>query len=109
MWEDKVLKKDRTDAILVASNGQAVQTVAQNRVALGYVGIGYADKSVKFLKVNGKTATEESVRDFSWPLARPLLIYTNGKPTGAAAKFIDFMLSPEGQKIVREVKYVSLR
>ena len=109
VWEDKVLKKDRTDAILVASNGQAVQTVAQNRVALGYIGIGYADKSVKFLKVNGKTATEESVRDLSWPLARPLLIYTNGKPTGAAAKFIDFMLSPEGQKIVREMKYVSLR
>ena len=109
VWEDKVLKKDRTDAILVASNGQAVQTVARNRVALGYIGIGYADKSVKVLKVNGKTATEESVRDFSWPIARPLLMYTNGKPTGAAAKFIDFMLSPEGQKIVREVKYVSLR
>ena len=36
-------------------------------------------------------------------------MYTNGKPTGAAAKFIDFMLSPEGQKIVKEVKYVSLK
>jgi phosphate transport system substrate-binding protein len=111
VWEEKVLKKDRVraDALLVASNGQAVQTVAQNRVGIGYIGIGYADKSVKFLKVNGKTATEASVREFSWPIARPLFMYTNGKPTGAAAKFIDFMLSQEGQKIVTEVKYVSLK
>jgi len=111
VWEEKVLKKDRVraDALLVASNGQAVQTVAQNRVAIGYIGIGYADKSVKFLKVNGKTATEASVRDSSWPIARGLFMYTNGKPTGAAAKFIDFMLSAEGQKVVKEVKYVSLK
>ncbi len=110
VWEEKVLHEDRVraDALLVASNGQMVQTVAQNRVAIGYIGIGYADKSVKLLKVNGKIATENSIRDFSWPIARPLFIYTNGKPTGAAAKFIDFMLSQEGQKIVKEVKYVSL-
>ena len=111
VWEEKVLKEDRVraDALLVASNGQAVQTVAQNRVAIGYIGIGYVDKSVKSVKVNGKTATEATVRDFSWPIARPLFMYTNGKPTGAAAKFIDFVLSPEGQKIVKEVKYVSLK
>ena len=111
VWEEKVLKKDpvRADALLVASNGQAVQTIAQNRVGIGYVGIGYADKSVKFLKVNGKTATENSVRGFSWPIARPLFMYTNGKPTGAAGKFIDFMLSQEGQKVVKEVKFVTLK
>jgi phosphate transport system substrate-binding protein len=111
VWEEKVLKKDRVraDALLVASNGQAVQTVAQNRVGFGYIGIGYADKSVKFLKVNGKTATDNSVREFSWPIARPLFMYTNGKPAGSAAKFIDFMLSQEGQKVVKEVKYVSLK
>jgi len=109
VWEEKVLKKDRADAILVVSNGQEVQTVAQNRFALGYIGIGYADKSVKSLKVNGKTATEASVRDFSWPIARPLFMYTNGKPAGPSAKFIDFILSPVGQQIVKEAKYVSLR
>jgi phosphate transport system substrate-binding protein len=59
--------------------------------------------------VNGITATEKSVRDGSWPIARPLFMYTNGKPTGVIAKFIDFMLSKEGQKIVNEVKYVSLK
>jgi len=111
VWEEKILKGDkvRADALLVASNGQAVQTVSQNRFAIGYIGIGYVDKSVKVLKVNGKTASANTVRDGSWPIARPLFMYTNGKPAGIIAKFINFMLSKEGQKIVNEVKYVSLK
>jgi len=111
VWEEKVLKKDpvRPDALLVASNGQMVQTVAQNPYAIGYIGIGYMDKSVKALQVNGKVATEASVRNGSWPVARPLFLYSNGNPKGVAGKFVDFLLSKEGQAIVKEVKYVSLR
>ncbi len=111
VWEEKILKGDkvRPDALLVASNGQAVQTVANNRYALGYIGIGYVDKSIKVLKVNGTSATTESIRNGSWPIARPLFMYTNGKPSGVIARFIDFVLSKEGQKIVNEVKYVSIK
>ncbi|OGW36563.1 MAG: phosphate ABC transporter substrate-binding protein [Nitrospirae bacterium RBG_13_39_12] len=111
VWEEKVLHKDRVrpDALLVASNGQAVQTVSQNRYAIGYIGIGYTDKSVKVLKINGKSASAATVRDGSWPVARPLFMYTNGKPAGVIAKFIGFVLSSEGQKIVNEVKYVSIK
>ena len=111
VWEEKILKGDRVraNALLVASNGQAVQTVSQNRFAIGYIGVGYIDKSVKALMVNGKSASANTVRDGSWPIARPLFIYTNGKPAGVIAKFIDFMLSKDGQKIVNEVKYVSIK
>lgn len=111
VWEKLVLKKERVrpDALLIASNGQAVQTVAHNKYAMGYIGIGYIDKSIKVLKVNGKTASEKTVRDGSWPVARPLYLYTNSRPAGVIAKFIDFILSSEGQKIVNEVKYVSIK
>jgi phosphate transport system substrate-binding protein len=111
VWEEKVLKGDkvRADALLVASNGQAVQTVSKNKYAIGYIGIGYIDKSVKALTVNGKSASPKTIRDNSWPIARPLFMYTNGTPSGIVAKFIDFMLSKEGQKIVNEVKYVSTK
>jgi phosphate transport system substrate-binding protein len=111
VWEEKILKGDRVrpDALLVASNGQAVQTVAQNKFAIGYIGIGYIDKTVKVLNVNGKKATVSSIRDGSWPVARPLFMYTNGKPSGVIAKFLDFMLSKEGQNVVNEVKYVSIK
>ena len=110
VWEEKVLHKDpvRADALLVASNGQMVQTVAKNPYAIGYIGIGYVDKSIKVLKVEGKNASEESVRSGSWPIARGLYMYTNGAPTGVIAKFINFQLSKEGQDIVNKVKYVSL-
>ena len=73
------------------------------------MGIGYLDKSVKALTVGGKSASASSVRDNSWPIARPLFMYTNGKPSGTIAKFIDFMLSKEGQNVVNEVKYVSIK
>jgi phosphate transport system substrate-binding protein len=111
VWEEKVLKGDkvRADALLVASNGQAVQTIAQNKFAIGYIGIGYIDKSVQVIKVNGKTAVPATVRDGSWPIARPLFMYTNGKPSGVIGKFIDFMMSAEGQKVVNEIKYVSIQ
>jgi phosphate transport system substrate-binding protein len=111
VWAEKVLESDkvRPDALLVASNGQAVQTVAQNRYAIGYIGIGYIDRSVKVLKVNGKTASPEGIRDGSWPVARPLYMYTNGKPSGVIGNFIDFVLSKEGQQIVNEVKYISIK
>jgi phosphate transport system substrate-binding protein len=110
IWQEKVLGKDklRPDALQVASSGQMTQTVAQNPYAIGYDGIGYIDKSIKALKINGKSPTEQSVRDFSWPVARYLFIYSNGKPIGVAAKFMDFMLSKEGQNIVKEVKFVPL-
>lgn len=111
VWEEKVLKGDkvRPDALLVASNGQAVQTVAKNKYSIGYIGIGYVDKSIKVLKVDGKTATYDSIRKAVWPISRPLFMYTNGQPTGEIEKFIKFMLSKEGQKIVNDVKYVSIK
>jgi len=111
VWEEKILKGDkvRADALLVASSGQAVQTVAQNKFSIGYIGIGYIDKSVKVLKVDGKTASAKSVRDGSWPIARPLFMYTKGTPSGVIAKFINFMLSKDGQKVVNEVKYISIK
>jgi phosphate transport system substrate-binding protein len=111
IWQEKVLGKDklRPDALQVASNGQMVQTVAQNPYAIGYIGIGYLDKSVKELKINGLVPTEKSVRDFKWPVARYLYIYSNGKPAGIAARFISFLLSKEGQDIVKEEKFVTLQ
>ncbi|KWT90972.1 PstS family phosphate ABC transporter substrate-binding protein [Candidatus Magnetominusculus xianensis] len=111
VWEEKVMKKDlvRADALLVASNGQAVQTVAQNPFALGYVGIGYMDKSVKPLLVNDVKDSPETVRNGRWPIARGLYMYTKGKPAGNIAKFIDFVMSKEGQDIVNAVKFVSLK
>lgn len=111
VWEEKVMKEDRVQAgaLLVASNGQAVQTVAGNPFAIGYVGIGYLDKSVKSLLVNDVKDSPDTVRNGTWPIARGLYMYTNGKPAGNIAKYIEFVMSKEGQDIVNSVKFVSLK
>jgi phosphate transport system substrate-binding protein len=54
-------------------------------------------------------ATQTTAADGSYPIARDLYYYTNGEPKGEIKHFIDFVLSPEGQKLVTEVGYVSIR
>ena len=92
----------------MAGNEQIAAEVAKNPAGIGYVGLAYInDPGVKVVAVDGKTPTPESVLSHTYPYARPTFYYTNGEPTGEAAKFIEFTLSDEGQKIVREVGFVS--
>ncbi len=110
VWEDKILAKAKVTpkAQLQASNGAVVQTVSKNRYAVGYIGLGYLNKDVKALKVDGVEATSESALSGTYSVARPLFMFTNGWPEGATAKYLTFVLSPKGQEIVRKEGYVSL-
>ncbi|ACL70908.1 phosphate ABC transporter substrate-binding protein [Halothermothrix orenii] len=90
-------------ALLQASNGEARATVADTPGAIGYIGLGYLNDDVKAVKLNGHLPS-----DSQYMIVRPLYMFTNGWPRGLTKKFIDFILSPEGQKIVKEVGYVPL-
>ncbi len=110
-WEKKVMKKERVSprAQLMASNGAIVQAVSKNKHAIGYIGIGYLNSGVKALKVNGVTGTNETTLNGTYPISRPLFMFTNGWPKGEVINFINFMLNPEkGQKYVTESGYVPL-
>lgn len=111
VWESKVMKKERVTpkAMVVASNGAMLSTVADNPNAVGYLGLGYVNDQVKALKVEGKAASYEATRDGSYPIARALFFFTDGWPSGETKKFIDFVLSDDGQKLVKEAGYVPLR
>jgi phosphate transport system substrate-binding protein len=93
---------------LQASNGAIVQVVSKNKYALGYVGLGYLDKTVKALTVNGVMASEKTALSKEYPISRFLYMYTNGEPKGETAKFIKFVLSPAGQALVKKEGFVSL-
>ncbi len=109
-WGELVLNKAKVlpQAELQASNGAIVQVVSKNRYAIGYVGLGYVNKSVKGLTVNGIKATADTCISKAYPVSRPLYMYTNGEPKGEAAKFIKFVLSPAGQKLVDKEGFVPL-
>jgi phosphate transport system substrate-binding protein len=92
------------------SNGAVKQTIAQTPGAIGYVGLGYIDPTVKALKVdvNG-TAVEPTVAAVvsgDYPIARSLNMFTKGEATGLAKDYLDFILSPDGQTIVEEEGFV---
>ena len=111
VWHEKVLKKERVfpGALLQASNGAVVQAVAQNKNAIGYIGLGYLDKSVKALMVNNIEGSEETTLNGIYPVSRALFMFTPGWPTGDTASFINFVLHPEkGQKYVRDSGFVPL-
>ncbi|PKM92528.1 MAG: phosphate ABC transporter substrate-binding protein, partial [Elusimicrobia bacterium HGW-Elusimicrobia-4] len=76
--------------------------------AIGYAGLGYLSPKVKAVTVNGIACSEATVLTGKYPLSRPLFMYTNGEPTGVAKTFIDFVLSAEGQKLVKEEGFVAL-
>lgn len=89
-----------------------VNAVAREKRAIGYGGAAYA-AGIKELKVkkDGKeyAPTLDAVRKGEYPLSRDLYFYLRGPATGDVKAFIDFALSPEGQKIVSEVGYFPLK
>ncbi len=110
-WEGKVLKGERVTprAQIMASNGAIVQAVSNNKYAIGYIGIGYVNSSVKVLTVNGVQGTNETTLNGTFPISRPLFMFTNGWPEGDTLNFINYMLNPEkGQKHVADSGYVPL-
>ncbi len=91
-----------------------VDLVEKTPCAIGYSGLAYATDHVKLACVakDGKDCVMPSVQtaaDGSYPIARPLLMYTNGEPTGEVKKYLDFILSDQGQCIISEKGYAPVR
>lgn len=111
VWESKVMKKERVfpGALLQASNGSVIQAVSKNKNAIGYIGLGYLDKSVKAISVGNITGSSETTLDGTYPVSRPLFMFTNQWPEGELAKFMNFIVHPEkGQKLVKDAGFVPL-
>lgn len=111
IWHEKVMRKTdvRSDALLQASNGAIITTVAGNAKAIGYIGFGYLNETVKGITVNGVAVTLENGKSGLFPVSRKLYMYVNEKNLSEnAKKFIDFLLSGTGQAIVKEAGYIPL-
>ena len=101
-------QKVRKDALMEASNQAVASVVASTPGAIGYVGLAYIKDGVKALELNGVMPSKETVLSKKYAMSRPLFMYTNGPATGLAKDFIDYIVSPEGQKLVDEEGYVGL-
>lgn len=104
VWKELVMEDERVipSALTVPSNGGIVQAVANTPGAIGYIGLGYLNKQIKLLKVNGITGSEETTLNGSFPISRGLFMFTQGWPQGETMDFINFILSKKGQELVRK-------
>lgn len=111
-WNEDVMKKSdvRKDSLMQASNGAVVNTVANNRKAIGYIGFGYLDSSVKGLDVNGVQANIKNGKSGKYPISRKLYMYVNEKNYSSSAReFVNFLLSKDGQKLVTEAGFLTVK
>lgn len=111
VWHEKVLNKERVfpGAMLQASNGAVSQAVAKNPNAIGYIGLGYVNQDVKALSVNRVEGSKTTTLNGTYPISRPLFMFTPGWPQGDVLNFINFVLNPDkGQKLVEGSGYVPL-
>lgn len=103
--QDKI-DKTSAEATVVNSTSVVMTTVAQNKYAVGYISLGSLNDTVKALKVNGVEATSANVASGSYKIARPFNIATKGEPSGLAKDFIGYILSTEGQAVVKSAGYI---
>ncbi|WP_027177744.1 PstS family phosphate ABC transporter substrate-binding protein [Maridesulfovibrio bastinii] len=113
-WKHKIMRADGNKnrvfagALLQASNGAVAQAVSKNKLAIGYVGLGYLNSELQAVSVDGIKANAANALNKTYPISRGLNLYTPGQPSGEAKALIDFMLSPAGQKLSEEVGFVPL-
>lgn len=114
-WVEKVLKGAKlSPAVQMLESSQAeIESVATNPYAIGYTGMGYVTKQVKALKVNGIAPTVENVLAGIYPISRPLFMFIDLKrfnnawpDKGVVADYLRFVLSPAGQRLVKEAGYI---
>ena len=121
-FKEDVLKKAdyRTDMVQSKANPAIGTNVGQNAGAIGYIGVAFASEYVKAGKVKempiafkaGEEAilpTVENVHSGKYPISRSLYNYVAGEPKGLAKAYLDFVISEEGQKIVAEEGYITLK
>jgi phosphate transport system substrate-binding protein len=114
-FKDEVVKADYAASCqTLPGTAAVVNAVKKDKYGIGYGGAAYATgvkhcmvkkdvKSVAYLP------TAENVANNKYPVTRYLYMYLRNRPTGDLKKYIDWILSPEGQKVVTEVGYFPVK
>jgi phosphate transport system substrate-binding protein len=114
-FKDEVVKGDYAASCqTLPGTAAVVNAVKKDKYGIGYGGAAYAS-GVKHCMVKkddktpGSLPTPESIARNQYPITRYLYLYLRNRPTGETKKYIDWLLSAEGQKIVTEVGYFPVR
>lgn len=102
-------KVDNTTELAEVTNSTSVMltTVQGNEYAIGYVSLGSLNDSVKALNIDGAEATVDNIKSGAYKISRPFNIITKEGLSDAAADFVKYIMSEDGQAVVEENGYIS--
>ncbi len=107
--------KYRMGTLDMHGSKDVVDLVEKTPCAIGYSGLAYATDHIKMACVSKKegepcvSPSVETASNRSYPVARPLFMYTNGEPKGAIKEYMDWLQSDTGQCIILEKGYAPIR
>ena len=106
--------KYRQGTLDMHGSKDVVDLVEKTPCAIGYSGLAYATDHLKMACISKADEacvmpSVETASDRSYPIARPLFMYTNGEPQGEVKKYLDWALSDAGQCILKEKGYAPVR
>ncbi|WP_291440373.1 phosphate ABC transporter substrate-binding protein [Desulfovibrio sp.] len=107
-FEERAMDKGvaASKANVVSSNGAMKTSISQDPNAIGYVGIGHLDNSIKGISIDGATPSQENAASGEYKVTRLLYMNTKGEPQGLTKAFVDYIFTPAGQEIVSEAGYI---
>jgi phosphate transport system substrate-binding protein len=114
-FQENVVKGDYAPSCqTLPGTAAVVNAVKKDPNAIGYGGAAYSEgieicKVKKDDKSKGSIPTAETIKTGEYPITRYLYMYLRSKPTGALKSYIDWILSPEGQKLVVEMGYFPVK
>lgn len=91
----------------VNSHKEMIDYIENDKFAIGFGGVGNHGNA-KLLKIEGYEPTPDNIKNDKYPLTRYLKLITISEPKGQVREFINWILGPEGQRIIRNFGYVSL-
>ena len=98
------------EAMISNANGAIKETVAGNKNAIGFVSFEYLDEKVNVVNVEGIEPKAENVKSGEYKISRPFLLVTKEENLSEEGQnLIDYILSDEGQNIVKENKLIPVK
>ena len=115
-FKESVLKNKNymASSLSMPATGAIIQSVSQTKGAIGYVGLAYVSPRVKTLSVSydGKhyaAPTVENATNKTYPIVSPLYYYYNVKKKTEIDPLIQYILSPDGQDIIKKSGYIPVK
>lgn len=96
-------------ALVQESNGAVKEFVRNARGGIGYISVGLVDNTITALKFDGVEATAEEVSAKRYPLVRPFLFVTRKEIAPEVQNFIDYVISPDSQKLLEKEGLVRVK